>query len=454
MGNIFTVTFPDIGEGVVEGEVIEWHKKVGDSIKQDESVVMVMTDKATVELPSPHPGILVKQYFAPGEMAIRDRPLYDIELIVDLKASEDKEQGSERQIVATENTPKSDSQSGSGSQAALAEENAANGSLRTATPCTVKSNSTIEDAFNDPPNAPNVGVNPIKPTQAVSSKNLATPKVRGLAKELGISLTDIQGSGKDGRVIPQDLTRKISQDTDTKTMLLSLPGDEEIPIFGIKARMAKKMTESKEMIPSFSYFEEVEVTQLVKLKTNMKAKASSEGIHLTYMPFILKALSSCILKYPILNSSYDKERSKLVLHHAQNIGIAVASPLGLIVPVLKGVEKLSLEPLIRSYEELVLRAQQGKLHSSDMKEGTLTVSNFGSNGSHGLWATPVINYPEVAILAIGKIHPQVVVRNGEVVIRDILNLSWSFDHRVIDGEAATHISQYFCSLLQNPASLL
>ncbi len=415
MGNIFTVTFPDIGEGVVEGEIIEWHKKVGDSIKQDESVVVVMTDKATVELPAPHPGILAKQYFAPGEMAIRDRPLYDIELIGDLKTSKDLGNDPEISPAKIDYTAECNSR------------NVEN----TATP--VGSNKLIE---------------------VTSGKNLATPKVRGLAKELGVSLADIHGSGKDGRVIPQDLCRKMENAAEKKNQIFSLPGDEEISVIGIKARMAKKMTESKEMIPSFSYFEEVEVTRLIQLKTHMKAKATSEGIHLTYMPFILKALSLCITKYPVLNSSFDNERSKLILHHTHNIGIAVASSMGLIVPVLKGIEKLSLEPLIRSYDELVMRAQQGKLHSSDMKEATLTVSNFGSNGSHGLWATPVINYPEVAILAIGKIHPQVVVRNGEIVIRDIMNLSWSFDHRVIDGEAAAHISQYFCSLLQNPATLL
>jgi pyruvate dehydrogenase E2 component (dihydrolipoamide acetyltransferase)/2-oxoisovalerate dehydrogenase E2 component (dihydrolipoyl transacylase) len=415
MGNIFTVTFPDIGEGVVEGEVIEWHKKVGDSIKQDESVVVVMTDKATVELPAPHPGILAKQYFAPGEMAVRDRPLYDIELVGDHKVSNNS-------LKDVEITPAK-------------------------TECTAKCNSTkTENTVAPTPTG--------KLVEVTTGKNIATPKVRGLAKELGVSLTDIQGSGKDGRVIPQDLCQKKECATEKKIPIFSLPGDEEVPVIGIKARMAKKMTESKEMIPSFSYFEEVEVTRLIQLKAHMKAKATSEGVHLTYMPFILKALSLCITKYPVLNSSFDKERSKLILHHAQNIGIAVASSMGLIVPVLKGVEKLSLEPLIRSYDELVVRAQEGKLHPSDMKEATLTVSNFGSNGSHGLWATPVINYPEVAILAIGKIHPQVVVRNGEVVIRDIMNLSWSFDHRVIDGEAAAHISQYFCSLLQNPATLL
>lgn len=432
MGTIFTVTFPDIGEGVVEGEVIEWHKKVGDSVKQDEPVVIVMTDKATVELPAPHPGKFAKQYFSPGEMAIKDQPLYDIELTEEITKEQNLCQ--EKEVTQNQNNETKIQNYPSG------------------TANNLKQNISSSKAPSSQPTSVD---------QISACKNLATPKVRGLAKQLGIPLSGIHGTGKGGRVTPQDLCQnqncgneKVSTSLAPLTPIWQLPGDQEIPIIGIKARMAKKMTESREQIPSFSYFEEVEVTRLIQLKTGMKAKAAKEGVHLTYMPFILKALSACIVKFPFLNSSFDKEHSKLIVHQQQNIGIAVATSLGLIVPVLKSIEKLGLETLIRNYEELILRAQEGKLHPSDMKEATMTVSNFGSNGSHGLWATPVINYPEAAILAIGKIHPQAVVRNGEIVVREILNLSWSFDHRIIDGEAAAHISQYFCNLLQNPAALL
>jgi pyruvate dehydrogenase E2 component (dihydrolipoamide acetyltransferase)/2-oxoisovalerate dehydrogenase E2 component (dihydrolipoyl transacylase) len=288
-----------------------------------------------------------------------------------------------------------------------------------------------------------------------STQILATPKVRGLARQLGIPLTNIRGTGDDGRITVEDLQPQASRQVIFgQSALFQLPGDEEQPLIGIKALMAKKMAESKAKIPHFSYFEDADATRLIQLKDNSKLKANAEGIHITYMPFILRALSVCIKKYPILNSSYDAEHSKVILHHRQNIGIAMSTPLGLIVPVLKEVEKLGVEALIRSYEELILRARSSKLLPSDMKEGTLTVSNFGSIGNHGLWATPIINYPEVAILAIGWIHQQPIVKNGLITVGDRINFSWSFDHRIIDGDLASQISKSFCSLIENPAALL
>jgi pyruvate dehydrogenase E2 component (dihydrolipoamide acetyltransferase) len=414
MSPIFTVTFPDIGEGVVEGEVIEWRKNVGDSLSQDEAVVVIMTDKATVELPAPHPGILAKQYYAPGGIAIKDQPLYDIQLSTDgLTHKGAKEKKPATEVLRKVSAP-----------------------------------------------APSEAS---KVYQAVGPKGkaLATPKVRGLAKELGLPIDEIRGTGKEGRITTSDLSQKIKgagiasgQGSGAPTPFWRLPGDEELPVIGIKALMARRMAESKAQIPHFSYFEQVDATRLIQLRTNIKSKASDAGVHLTYMPFIIKALSLCIQKFPLMNSSFDKDNSKVIIHHQQNIGIAVASTHGLIVPVLKSVKSLALEPLIRSYEELVQKAHNGKLSPSDMKEATITVSNFGSHGGHGLWATPVINFPEVAILAIGRIHQQPVAREGQVVLRDVVNLSWSFDHRIIDGEMATQISHCFCSFLENPAALL
>jgi len=396
MGTIFTVTFPDIGEGVVEGEVIEWRKNVGDVLTQDEPVVVIMTDKATVELPAPHPGVLAKQYYVPGGIAIKGRPLYDIQVDqgIDLKLQTEVEKPQESVPVLKEE----------------------------------------------------------KVISKEGERVLATPKVRGMAKALGISLSEIKGSGPDGRIMPHDLL-KASPKEPMKEQA-SLSGDEEQPLIGIRGLMAKRMALSKAKIPHFSYFEQADATRLIQLKNNVKTKASEEGIHITYMPFILKALSLCIEKFPLMNSSFDEESFKVIFHHSHNMGIAVATSLGLIVPVLKGVESLSMESLIREYEKLIHKTHEGQLLPQDMKEGTITVSNFGSHGGHGLWATPVINYPEAAILAIGRIHSQPVAKNGEIVIREMLNVSWSFDHRLIDGEMATHISHHFCRLLENPAPLL
>lgn len=426
MGKIFTVLFPDIGEGVVEGEVIEWRKNVGDLLKQDEPVVLVMTDKATVELPAPFPGTLAKQYYAPGNLAIKDKPLYDIDLGVE----------SEDALL-----PQMESKSPHG----LITEKETTPPLKPAQVEKESSPSVLTQSKE-------VG----KGAES-SEKQPAIPKVRRLAKQLGIPLDEIKGSGKGGRITPEDLGGHRAQEAlqaPLEVPLWNLPGDQELPVIGVKALMAKRMTLSKSQIPHFSYFELADATRLVQLKNNLKSRAVDEGLHLTYMPFILRAISLCIRKHPLLNSSYDKEHSKVILHQKHNIGIAMATSLGLIVPVLKGIEAMTIEQLVRAYENLMQRAQNGKLLSSDMKEATFTISNFGSKSSHGLWATPIINYPEAAILATGRIHPHPLIKNGEVVIRDVIHLSWSFDHRIIDGDAAAQISQTLCGLLENPAALL
>lgn len=415
MGKIFTVTLPDIGEGVVEGEVIEWLKKVGDTLKQDEPVVIVMTDKATVELPAPHPGKLAKQYFQPGQLAILDKPLYDIELagdapeIKDLKREHNKPV---ENVQAAKQKPKTETAS----------------SLMTK-PCPKDNNAQTQQA------------------------TLAIPAVRHLAKELGIPLDQIKGSGKSGRVTAEDLKqhRETSQKT---TELLSLEGDQEEPLIGIRNLMARKMAESKANIPHFAFFEQVEVSRLIQLRQNIKKQAGEEGVQVTYMPFIIRALSATIKKFPHLNSSLDIPHNKLIVHHQQNVGIAVSTHFGLIVPVLKNVQDMSLEQIIRSYEEVIEKAKTNKLHSSDMKEGTITISNYGGIGGGGQWATPIINYPEAAILAVARIQKQPWIKNGVLGIGDVLNVSWSFDHRIIDGDMAVHISHHFCSLIQNPATLL
>lgn len=402
MSKTYTVTFPDIGEGVVEGEIIEWRKNVGDSLKQDEAVVVVMTDKATVELPSPYPGILSKQYYQSGEKAIKDRPLYEITLSEEVLPAESLQRKPFPSVppIIQEKAP--------------------------------------QKQFHE----------------ETRSKKLAAPKVRHFAKQLGIDLENIEGSLPGGRIQLKDL--QPIEEKPLPLALWNLPNDTESPLKGIQGLMAKKMAQSKARIPHFSYFEQVDATRLIQLRQNVKAQAEHEKLSLTYMPFIIRALSLCLQKHPILNSSLDVKRQQIIFHQQQNIGIAVASPLGLIVPVLKSVEKLSFESLLRQYQALIEKAQTGKLQPEDMKEGTITISNFGANTGHyhGLWATPIINYPEVAILAIGRIHSQPVIKNGAVAIRDMLNLSWSFDHRLIDGHTAAQISNDLCGLIDNPASLL
>lgn len=364
--SILTVTLPDIGEGVVEGEVIAWLKQPGDPVTQDEPVVVVMTDKATVELPAPQPGIISKHYFKVGEIAIKDKPLYDIELT------------------------------------------------------------------------------------AKGEKPLAAPATRKLAKELDVDLTQVTGTGKEGRVTKNDLAR-------VKTSKIPIPrfeGDKEEPLTGIRHLMAEKMSESMRMIPHFSYFEQADLTRLVQLRDKVSQEAAKEGITLTYMPFFIRALSRCITDFPLLNSSLDTAKGVIVLHKPHNIGVAMAAPYGLIVPVLKGVEHMTLTELIRAFDALKKKGLENKLQSSDMKDGTLTLTNFGALSANSMGGTPIINYPEAAICGVARIRKTPVVLNNEIAIRDILNVSFSFDHRLIDGQLAARISHRFCTLLENPAQLL
>lgn len=402
MKKIFTVTLPDIGEGVVEGEVIQWLKKPNEELRQDEPVVVVMTDKATVELPSPHPGKLLKQYYKPGETAIKGRPLYDIEL--GEGAEEPTVEEKIPEIVSHEKSQK------------------------------------IE-----------------KQTQVAVGKGegvMADPPTRKFAKELGIEINTITGTGPQGRVMREDILKKVSSKEVSQTHIVPLDGDEEIPLIGIPSLMAKKMAESKNNIPHFSYFEQVDATRLVQLRHSFKEEAAKQGIVVTYMPFIIKALSMSLHRFPKINSSYNSEKKCMILHKIHNVGIAITTKEGLIVPVLKNVQAMSLQEIIIAYDALRHKALEGKFSPNEMKDSTITISNFGVLGGGGLWATPIINFPEAAILAIARIQKLPMVKNNELVVRDALNLSWSFDHRIIDGDLAASFSHHFCTLLQNPAPLL
>jgi pyruvate dehydrogenase E2 component (dihydrolipoamide acetyltransferase)/2-oxoisovalerate dehydrogenase E2 component (dihydrolipoyl transacylase) len=383
---------PDIGEGVVEGEVISWLKQVGEPVKQDEPVLVLMTDKATVELPSPYPGTLAKQYYSVGQIALKGKPLYDI-------ATE----------VIEEVRPK---------------------------------------VFQEKPQSTKTE----RPLQSSSTKGQAAPPVRKLAKELGIDIGQVSGTGPDGRVLREDL--KQFKRAHEETPITHLPGDQENPIVGIRHLMAERMAESKEKIPHFSYFEMADVTRLVQMRDRMKVDAAKEGIKITFMPFFIKALSLCLKKHPLFNSSIDLDKNVIVLHQPHNIGIAIAGPFGLIVPVIKGVDQLPLFDVIRAYDRLIAKAKSNQLQPSDMKDGTITISNFGALAGGSLGGTPIINYPEVAILGIARIHKQPLALHDQIVARDCVNCSWSFDHRIIDGNLAAAFSYDFVKLIEHPAQLL
>lgn len=408
---IYTVVMPDIGEGVVEGEVTAWLKNVGDTLTQDEPVVELMTDKATVELPTPYPGTLTKQYYRAGDIAIKGKPLYDVSISseIALPVSSTHTSKPERKAEISKPLVKS-----------------------SALPC----HATAE--------------------VRVGEKALATPPMRKLARDLGIDINQVHGSGKDGRVTADDLKSFLGHSRKSlavkQSPTLRFEGDEIQPLLGIRRLVAKKMVESKRTIPHFGFCDKADVTLLTKFRDKNREAAKQQGIHLTFVPLFVRALSLTLKKFPQVNASVDEEAHAIILHKPHNIAIAMKTSQGLIVPVLKNVEQLSFHETIKSYHALRQRAINGELKPEDMRESTITLSNFGTEG--GLWATPVINYPEAAILATAKIHQEPVVRGNNIVIRDILNCSWSFDHRIIDGDLAAAFSNHFIQLVENPSSLL
>lgn len=376
MAKILTVNLPDIGEGVVEGEVIEWLKKEGDTLAQDEPVVVVMTDKATVELPTPYAGVLKKHHYAKGDIAKVHHPLYDVEA-----------ESEELQLPSP--------------------------------------------AAKEPPPAVQAA-----PPRVATEKVLAPPAVRQLAKQLGVDLSKVTPTGKEGQVTVADV--KAHLNLKPQYEMQHFPDDLVEPMSGIKALMAEAMARSKEIIPHFTYFEQLDAT-------NLKRKKESWPKKTTLMPFYLHALSTALKEIPLANSSYDEMAKKIYIHRRHNIGIAVDTPYGLIVPVLKHVEKMSLEELVDAYEALKLKAKTGQLASSDMKEATITVTNFGTLGGYS--GTPIIPHPNVAILGLGKIETVPAFVEGSIVPREKQMICWSFDHRLIDGAIAAKLSSKFTAVL-------
>ena len=415
MADIFTVNLPDIGEGVVEGEVVEWLKAEGENLAQDEPVVLVMTDKATVELPAVHPGKLSKQYIPTGEIAIKDKPLYDIELAEGVEVDGGVKAAPAKDEPKTESAP---AKAAAPAQAAPA-------------------------------------------PRASGEKVLATPSTRHYARQKGVDIQLVSGSGKGGRVTREDVDLFASgggtlpifgSSRVSSTPVHNFEDDERIPLKGVRKVIAERMVESKTIIPHFAYFDEVDLTELVKIRAALKPIAADEGVKLSYLPFFVKAMSQALDKFPMVNSSIDLQTQEIVIHKVHNFGIAVASDNGLIVPVVRDVQNKNLLQIAEEIADLAERTRNGRIKSEELKGSTITISNIGAIG--GLFATPIINYPEVAILGMTKLQKRPVVRNDEIVIRQMMNLAWCFDHRVIDGSVAAEYSNEVIANLETPTKMM
>ena len=404
---------PDIGEGIVECELVEWRIKEGDFINEDQSVADVSTDKALVEITAMHTGRVNKLYYQQGDIAKVHTPLFSIDIEGD-----------------------SDSESGGGSSVAESEKN------------------TAVDVTK---NADESALNPEK--VKIQNNALATPAVRRIARENNLDLSLVPSSGKDGRVLKDDVLNYLSADAVSTKAVVNTPSLEVVqldhiePIKGIKAIMAAAMSESVATIPHFTYADEVNMSELIALRTELKERYIKQGIRLTMMPFFIKALSLSLKQFPILNSQVNEDCTELKYLASHNIGMAVDSPSGLLVPNIKNVQDLSIVEIAEHSNRLTEQARAGRMSPNDLKGGTITISNVGAIG--GTIATPIISKPQVAIVALGRVQtlPRFDVE-GNVSAQKIMTISWSGDHRVIDGATMAYFSNTWKAFLENPASML
>ena len=406
---------PDIGEGIVECEVIEWKVKEGDQIEEDQIVVDVSTDKAIVEIPSMYNGRVTKLYYQESDTAAVHQPLFAIEIDGETESKDPEPNAEEAQSVA-------DKASVDVNGATVAEPKL-----------------TVVAADKNSINS--------------NGKVLSTPAVRKMAREHSIDLSHIAGSGKQGRVLKEDVLAYLAAQSNQSTLSQDKNQDRCEPIKGVRKIMAERMAESVSSIPHFTFIEELDVTELVELRATLVQTYGTDELKITLMPLFIKALSLAINQFPIINSRANKEFTELTYLSSHNIGMAVDGKTGLLVPNIKNVQQLSLLDVAREVNRLSKAARNGVIDPADLSGGTVTISNIGAIG--GTAAAPIINKPEVAIVALGKIQqlPR-FDHNNNVISRSIMTVSWSGDHRVIDGGTIARFNKLWKHYLEQPQALL
>lgn len=417
---------PDIGEGIVECELVEWHVAEGEAVTEDQPVAEVMTDKVMVEITAMHTGKLLQHYWKKGEIARVGQPLYQIE--VEGEAAQQHEQPGEQTSAALPKTPEPKTAAPANGAAASSQVDRAVASQQSA-------------ATSAP----------------LLEKPLASPAVRRLARELELDLHQVQGSGKEGRILKEDLLAYQtapaveSSARASASAHTSLAGKTQ-PLKGIQAAMAKQMQLAWQ-VPTFTYVEEIDVTELLKVRAQLKPQFEQQGIKLSLMPLMMKALALAIADFPILNSRVNAECSEITYLNDINIGMAAATPHGLLVPNVKRVQDLTLQQIAQQVTSLTEAARQGRLSAESMQGGTISISNIGALG--GTVATPILNVPEVAIVALGRVQrlPRFNAQ-GEVEARDLIQVSWSGDHRVLDGATMASFCRCWQGYLEQPITML
>ncbi|MBT4832594.1 MAG: dihydrolipoyllysine-residue acetyltransferase [Porticoccaceae bacterium] len=398
---------PDIGEGIVECEVIEWKVKEGDLIEEDQIVVDVSTDKAIVEIPSMYNGRVTKLYYQESDTAEVHKPLFAIEV---------------------QSAEQSGEQSG---------EEAAGQSSQQKQP------------------EPQLQAIAEAPAVATTDKVLTTPAVRKMAREHNFDLATISGTGKQGRVLKEDVLAYLNQKAGKQAPMVQVNSiqDRREPIKGVRKIMAERMADSMATIPHFTFIDELDITELMALRADLVKTHGSEDLKITLMPLFIKALSLALNQFPIVNSRANSDFTELTYLASHNIGMAVDGKTGLLVPNIKNVQQLGLLDVAREVNRLKEAARSGVINPADLAGGSITISNIGVIG--GTAAMPIINKPEVAIVALGKIQtlPRFDASNN-IVSRNILTVSWSGDHRIIDGATIARFNKLWKHYLEQPQTML
>lgn len=455
---ITSIKLPEIGEGVTEGELVKWLVKVGDIVKVDQSIAEVMTDKATVEVPTTTSGIVKALKAKEGDVIKVEQVMMELET-----ASSATEKGS---MIESKNGNTSINEKSMQLNQVQMTQSTSNAVMRdTAAGASIYANKTSHE----------IGVNSLNQQKWVppaDSKVLATPATRRLAREMSIDINQLQGTGLAGRVTREDIlqyqgtgatvSNSLSITSTNKLSTTAIPrlsyqspagaNEERIALKGIRKKIAENMQLAKQIVPHFTLMDEVNVSQLVLFRENLKSLAEKEGTKITYLPFVMKALIATIRNFPQFNASIDDAAQEIVYKKYFNLGFAADTPNGLVVPVIKNADQKTIIELSKEIIELSKRARDGKLKPDEMKGATITITNIGSVG--GTYATPIINHPEVAILGMYKIQDKVIVDNGEFKAIKAMNFTITADHRLIDGAVAANFLKAFFQRIEQPAVLM
>jgi len=414
----YDVKLPDIGEGIAEGEIVKWLVKAGDRVREDQPLVEVMTDKASVEIPSPRTGTISALLAEEGAMV----PVGSV--IVSI-------------AVDGESTASAPARTAEGSRATGAGATAGSGGAAGATG--PQSSSSL------PQSAP-----------PASATIQATPAVRALAKELGVALESVVGTGPGGRIVAEDVRRSGAAPTPAPTASAHAASGAasdsgavtRVPLRGLRRRIAEHMRRSLSTAAQFTFVGECDMTGIVEHRASLKAKAEAAGVRLTYLAYVFRALPDALRQFPLLNASLDDDAHEILLKHEFHLGLATNTDDGLTVPIVHDADRLTLFGLAREIERLAQAARDHKLKVEELQGGTFTVTSTGAHG--GVLATPILHHPQVAILGVHEVKKKPAVVDGQIVARDLANLSLSLDHRVVDGAVGADFLYALIARLEDP----